>query len=261
LKSVRSTRRCRFARRLPTASTGPSRISRPRRVDDLRLAAATRRSSGLQEADGLKLQLASSHGSDFNFDFRALETRIRSAPCSRTEPRRRSRRSHPTAATEEPRGFCRGAGPDPFALSDGDVYMTYATTARGPRAADGLLRHPRSGRRWDGNEGDPQNSGSGVTTSTWPRSSSQRNPTTRSASGAGGTTGSRVPRASLGHSTPPEPLTSPLGLRRARERGMTAPTPSPRQARRNLCPSRPKPAPAPRRVRSKGAYGPTPARG
>jgi predicted dithiol-disulfide oxidoreductase (DUF899 family) len=103
---------------------------------------------------GWSFNWASSHGSDFNFDFGRSQTEDQVSAMLENGPSQTIQKVSSDCGTD-PAGFLQeGPGLTAFALSDGDVYLTYATTARGLEplmAYYGILDRAPLGR----NESDP----------------------------------------------------------------------------------------------------------
>jgi predicted dithiol-disulfide oxidoreductase (DUF899 family) len=80
---------------------------------------------------GWSFDWASSHGSDFNFDFGRSQSEDQVSAMLADGPSPTIQKISSDCGTD-PAGFLQeGPGLTVFALSDGDVYLTYATTARG----------------------------------------------------------------------------------------------------------------------------------
>jgi predicted dithiol-disulfide oxidoreductase (DUF899 family) len=103
---------------------------------------------------GWSFDWASSHGSDFNFDFGRSQSEDQVAAMLADGPSPTIQKISADCGTD-PAGFLQeGPGLTAFARSDGDVYLTYATTARGLErlmAYYSVLDWAPLGR----NEGDP----------------------------------------------------------------------------------------------------------
>jgi predicted dithiol-disulfide oxidoreductase (DUF899 family) len=103
---------------------------------------------------GWSFNWASSNGSDFNFDFGRSQTADQVSSMLEDGPSPTIEKISSDCGTD-PAGFLQeGPGLTAFALSDGDAYLTYATTARGLEPLMtyyGILDRAPLGR----NEGDP----------------------------------------------------------------------------------------------------------
>ena len=96
---------------------------------------------------GWSFNWASSYESDFNSDFEHSRTREEASEWVPKAPP--IVRRTPSDCGTDPAGYmAQRPGLSVFALQDGEVYLTYATTARGLEVGDDLLRHPRPDAAW-----------------------------------------------------------------------------------------------------------------
>src|SRR5262249_29126494 len=103
---------------------------------------------------GWAFNWASSYESDFNFDFERSQTREQASAMLGDEAPAVVSRFASDCGTDPAGYLSEGPGLSAFVLSDGDVYLTYSTTARGLEPVMvyyGILDRVARGR----DEGDP----------------------------------------------------------------------------------------------------------